>query len=52
MTSVDAALTDAPWPGGGPASTLVRIESGGLAILRPGAVTAERLTEAGFRIVT
>ncbi len=51
LAEVDAAVLDRPWPAGGPASTVVRLLGAGrLEILRDGAVPAQALTDAGFRL--
>lgn len=52
IDDVDAAVLDRPWPGGGLASTVVRILPGRtLAILRQGAVSDRALADQGFRVV-
>lgn len=51
LASVDAAVLEQPWPSGGLASTVVRLlGSGELEILRMGAVPAQVLEQAGFRL--
>lgn len=51
LAEVDAAVLERPWPAGGLASTVVRLLGRGrLEILRSGAVPAQALLEAGFRL--
>lgn len=51
LAEVDAAVLERPWPAGGAASTVVRLQGcGRLDILRIGAVPEQALEQAGFRL--
>jgi len=49
--AVDMVIAGPPHPGGGPPSTVVKIEGPGeLSIVRPGKITPEELKRAGFKV--
>jgi L-threonylcarbamoyladenylate synthase len=51
--AADSVIPDRPWPSGGQPSTIVRcVGPGRLLLIRSGAVSAEELRAAGYRLET